>query len=54
MGGRRTRAESEQLVKEAREGRFPPSAWASEFVREYCDVEDVKGMDYEIQEVLAE
>lgn len=54
VGARRTREEAKQLAKDAESGRFLPSKWDSEFAREYCDVNDVCQMLYEIKEVTVE
>ena len=54
VGARYSQEAAEELVKAAEEGRFPPSAWASEFVQEYYTVEDVRRMEYVIHEGVAE
>lgn len=54
VGARRTREAAEQLAEDAEAGRFPPSAWVSEFVRKCCSVDYVRRMDYAIEEVTVE
>ncbi|GGA31905.1 hypothetical protein GCM10007416_00540 [Kroppenstedtia guangzhouensis] len=54
VGARCTREAAEALAEDAEKGRFPPTAWVSEWARKYCTVRDAGRMDYEIEEVSVE